>query len=334
MIKVFKAHPMNFTPFSEKDSIKFLQEQGIYIVDEPQECDVFVSITFRTLVKLMPRYGPTKKYLLWTIEPRDNTFFNKKWRGFLWIPNVHIMNIYTGNVWINNYYENSYGKSASIDRILEPLNEINFPDFKHKKIAALMMYRNEQKKWSLKKEGQELDLCYLRTRIGIEGHKLNKMDIYGRDWPDGMSLEISRGRGWTIKGRKMSWAQRKAEILENYHFNLCFENTNFDYYCTEKIWDSIKYQCLPIYYGEGNKIYEDFPKNSFLDYCDFKNPQALFDYIDHMDVEEFRSRMNLCIKVFNDVCKKHEFDKPYEVGMINKSRLLGIVDKLKEITNH
>lgn len=124
--------------------------------------------------------------------------------------------------------------------------------------------------------------------------------------------------------------ERKLEILKNYHFNLCFENTNTDYYCTEKIWDSIKAGCLPIYYGNGNKIYEDFPKNSFLDYCDFKNASDMFEYVENMDEREFRQRMNLCIKVFNEVYEKRKIHKLYQ-GKYDEEMLLKIVHKIKEI---
>ena len=354
MIKIFKAHPMRFTPFWEKEPIDFLKARGIEIIDDPAECDVIVSITFRTLIKHILKYGTKKKYLIWTVEPRDNTFFKPKIKGLLGIPDIHVMNIYTGDVWLNNYYENNYGTGAA-NCFLEPLSESNFSAFKNKKIAAIMIYRNDKRKWSLKRSNKELDLCYLRTKIALEGHKLNKVDIYGRDWPEGISLEVSRGGKWTIPkepytqkmmaspslpqtykdaGVLPEWSDRKGDILKNYHFNLSFENTKADYYCTEKIWDSIKYGCLPIYYGEQNKIYEDFPQDSFLDYCKFKKAKALFDYIDRMEVEEFRHRMNLCIQVFNQICEKRQYYKPYDGTILHEERLLKIVQKIKTIMNH
>lgn len=338
MINLFKAHPMNFTPFSEKQPIDFMEKHGLYIVDNPQKADIFVSINLRSLIKLMPKFGSTKKYLIWTMEPRDNTYFTSKIQGFLGIPDIHIMNLYTEARPDNNYSENSYGRSSTIDCFLNPLNEEDFPSFKHKKIAALMVCRNNKRKWSFKRNGQELDLCYLRSHIALEGYNLNKVDIYGKGWPKGIALEVSRGGEWTIARRNAAGViigstERKAQILSNYHFNLCFENTNWDYYCTEKIWESIKYGCLPIYYGEGNKIYEDFPKNSFLDYCEFNHPQALFNYIDAMDVKEFRNRMNLCINVFNDICEKRKYHKHYDGTSVNEKRILKIVDKVKEIMN-
>lgn len=311
---------MRWTPFVHKQALEFLQEQGIIISDNEFTSDVFIAERLSSLRRLRIKYGPLKNYLIWTREPRNNTHFGNKIKGLFWNPEVHIMNVYTSDVFVNNYYENSYVRV--IDRLLEPLNKVNFSSFRNRKIAALMICRSDQNTWSLKRGNEELDLCYLRTKIALDGHNLGKIDIYGQGWPDGISIENSR---W--ENRK----ERKEEILRNYHFNLCFENTNTDYYCTEKIWDSIKYGCLPIYYGEGNKIYEDFPKNSFLDYCEFESSEALFKYIDQMTVEEFRNRQNLCIEVFNKICKKFDFHKPYEETVINPGMLTRIVQKIKRI---
>jgi hypothetical protein len=264
---------------------------------------------------------PSKKYLIWTHEPRYNINFKNQTHSFIGLPDVHIMNAYTGNIYMNNYCR--YGQG--INCILDYLNENNFSNFKHKKIVVLVIYRNNKKKWSLSREGQEIDLCYLRTQIALEGYKLNKIDIYGKDWPNRISIENSRSKGWK---------ERKKEILQDYYFNLCFENTNIDYYCSEKIWDSIKYGCLPIYYGKNNKIYETFPQNSFLDYCDFKYAKALFKYIENMDEKEFRQRMNFCIQVFNNIYLKRKNQKYYDSGKFDQQILLNIVGKLREIVSH
>lgn len=315
MIKLFKVDPMTYTPFSSEQTADFFRKRGIIFTNNKYDCDIFVSryshgLSLRILF-------PFKKYLVWTHEPRHDQHLKSKLNGFLCLPDVSIMNAYTEDIYLNNY--GIYGKA--VDQVLEPLNEKNFSGFKHKKIVALMMYRNNQKKWSLKKDGKELDLCYLRTRIALEGYNLNKVDIYGKGWPKGISREDSRDN---------NWKKRKSVILQEYHYNLCFENTNADYYCTEKIWDSIKGGCLPIYYGKENKIYEDFPKNSFLDYCDFKSTGELFDYIENMDKKEFIERMNLCINVFNEVYNKRKIHKFYD-KKYDEEMLLKIVYKINEM---
>ena len=310
---------MSYTPFSSEEAELFLSKMGIVFTKDKSGCDVFVSRLVRKLPRYIIKY-PTRKYLIWTHEPRDNKhikYFGNRIKGLFGIPNVHIMNAYTGDVHINNYSIFAPDKHQTIPYI----DEINFPNFKHKKTVILTEYRNNKRAWSWQQGGKELDLCYLRTKIALVGHRLNKIDIYGKGWPDGISIENSRGKGWQA---------RKQQILENYHFNLCFENTNIDYYCSEKIWDSIYSGCLPIYYGNGNKIYEDFPRNSFLDYCDFENAEDMFKYIENMSLPEFRHRLNLCIEVFNEVVQKRKFPR---VGSYSEEVILRIVQKIQQIVD-
>ena len=179
-----------------------------------------------------------------------------------------------------------------------------------------MCYR-DPRSTRLIRENQNIDLHALRVAIALEGYRLGKADIYGPGWPKRIKV---------VENPRTGGASRKMEILKNYHFHLCFENTNTDYYCTEKIWNSIAGGCLPIYYGKGNKIYEDFPKHSFLDYSEFKAPQELFDFIDSMSIVEFRRRLNLCIEVYNGLYRRDVLKSSYEKILMN------IVNKMKEIT--
>ncbi|MBE9051480.1 glycosyl transferase [Nostocales cyanobacterium LEGE 11386] len=317
MINIFKANQMHFTAFDKKESIEYFKRQGIFLLSQPEKAHIIVSERINHLNQYIRLYGKNKSYLTWTREPRYNQHFSRIKKGFLWKPDIHVMNVYTGDVFVNNYYENSY--RLVIDRHLELFSKENFLDFKTKKIAFLAT--NQKGNTSLKKEGKELDLYRLRNQIALKGYGLNKVDIYGRGWPDGISKEDSRSD---------NRVQRKGEILSNYHFNLCFENTNYPYYCTEKIWESIKYGCLPIYYGKENKIYEDFSKESFLDYCDFNDTEALLTYIDNMSVSEFVDRMNACIKVFNKVYEKVATYSSRET-VLNPDMLMRIVCKVQSI---
>ncbi len=301
-IKIFKADSMKSTPFKLEDIDKsHLIKQGILYTSHSDDCDICVARKIEPLKTLIQKHGPEKQYLLWTAEPRWDTHFTKM-TSFEDV-DIHIMNAYTGEIWLNNYFWlNRYFYYASPQAkesfILSTIDrdQSNFSRLKYKKVVALLGYRNNKKRWSLIRDGVELDLSYLRTQIALKGYQLGKVDIYGQDWPEGIALENSRSID--------NWKRRKMEILKDYHFNLCFENTNIDYYCTEKIWHSIQAGCLPIYYGKGNKIYDDFPKGSFLDYSEINDPDELFNYIDQMTFREFRERLNLCIEVHNSLYQK------------------------------
>ncbi|MEH2321943.1 glycosyltransferase family 10 domain-containing protein [Nostoc sp.] len=317
-IKIFKVLPMQYTPFVLKDELEFLKNQGIEMTEDIGLADIILASNLRVLRPLRIAYRKKKKYLVWTSEPRFDVTFKKIDRGFFLMGDAHIMNIYTGYIFVNNFtlpfFDDFYREYWK--EFLKPLDKFNFTGLDNRKIVIVAGYRNNQKTTSLKRADKELDLLYIRTQIALAGYQLGKVDIYGPGWPDNISLESSR---------KGDYISRKVEILKPYNFNLCFENTNFDYYCTEKIWDSIRCYCLPIYFGQGNKIYEDFPKNSFIDYSEFSNPKDLFDYVNAMTEQEFLTRMNLCINTYNTVHEKLKSVNRYE------ELLLSTVRRIKEI---
>ena len=280
-------------PLNTKKSISFFEEAGIEF-SAAENANLIISGTFTKILASILKFGSSKKYLIWTIEPRFNKFFNSN-LSYPFLPEVHIMNVYTG-IFDDNYFF-----------VPMPLQESRLDSKKtlgagKRKVVSLMTYQSGRK-WKFRHKGVDLDLCNLRTKIALEGHSRGLLDIYGRAWPKKISQGQSRGEGWR---------DRKMNILKNYNFTLCFENTNWPYYCTEKIWDAIKGGCLPIYYGKGNNIYEDFPKNSFLDYHDFNDANSLFDYIQNIKEEEFRERMLLCIKVLKKAFQYKQEKNPYQ----------------------
>lgn len=62
----------------------------------------------------------------------------------------------------------------------------------------------------------------------------------------------------------------KKELLKKYRFNICFENSIYPGYCTEKLLQSKVSGCIPLYYGckEANL---DFNEKCYLNLLDFKN---------------------------------------------------------------
>ena len=48
------------------------------------------------------------------------------------------------------------------------------------------------------------------------------------------------------------YSNNKLELLRHYRFNLCPENSNWEGYCTEKIFEAISGGCVPIYWGSNN----------------------------------------------------------------------------------
>ena len=313
-IKIFAVGNMIFTPFHIKEFEKNpLLERCIVFTDWPDDWDIFAFKKLNLIQSFIKKYGDTKKYLLCTNEPRHNISFEKKiiYNGV----EIHIVNAYTGDYSTNNYFEFKFNRWWNIT---DPLNDQSgFTRTKGKRIAALLSYRTNKKRWGLIRNGVDIDLSIMRTQLALRGHQLGKLDVYGKGWPKDIALEDSR--------LAIDWKDRKQAILKDYSFNIALENTNIDYYCTEKIWDSIRAGCLPIYYGKGNKIYETFPRNSFLDYAEFENPEALFDYIDQMGFAEFKERYNLCLNICLELLKKYSTEEA--VAILREQRIDNIVNK-------
>lgn len=308
IIKIFQADPGLYSMLNrlssgyQKQVFSRLQEQGIEVTEDQTEADIIISQYFVLLEIFARQYKQQKKYLLYTEEPRFDLNFESKVN--LEGVEINIMNIYTGDVFINNYHLCIWRGNV----FSQPLQFCTDEDFgrpKHRKIAALMSKHPIAGFATLVREEKNIDLYNLRNQIALEGHQLGKVDIYGKGWETGITVENSRDGDWT---------NRKFQILQDYHFNLCFENTIAPYYCTEKIWDAIIAGCLPIYYGgKDSTIYQDFPANSFLDYSDFTHPGELFQYIENMTFSEYKQRLNLCIETFNrvgELLRNHDFYIP------------------------
>lgn len=51
---------------------------------------------------------------------------------------------------------------------------------------------------------------------------------------------------------KKVYGDDKLRFLRQYRFNLCPENSNYEGYCTEKLFEAISSGCVPIYWGSDN----------------------------------------------------------------------------------
>ncbi|BAI87903.1 tetratricopeptide repeat protein [Arthrospira platensis NCB002] len=312
-IKIYRADDMRYTPFYARENCDFLKLEKFEFTNSPEEADLFLSRHLKNLYPYIKNYGKLKKYLVWTHEPRYNTHFFDKIYIFTNVE-VHIMNTYTNNIYVNNYkYFN-----------LPIMNPVNLSEFDRLKGKLVVIIATCKQAVPLIKDGVDLDLIKIRNNIAYVGFDLGKVDIYGPGWKSGVAVEDSRK---IARQQAQSQYLRKIEQLRQYHFNLCFESTIYPYYCTEKIWHSLEAGCLPIYYGKGNAIYEDFPANSFLDYSEFNNPEALFEYIDAMTIDEFNDRMNRCIETVNQIASLPDDAQSKTMELQNQN----IIDKLKII---
>lgn len=295
MIRLLKLDSMQDTPFSASYGAKvdaYFSERDITVTDSAWKCDLLVTRFFpwrMRQLKIGLRYGLHRPILVWTDEPRFDTHFQREVSSSRVLRNVHIMNAYTGDIYLTNLSVFGWAIAEPLELITEP---VLLPRGMRRTIFLATYVENTDQR-TLVRNGHDINLFGIRQDLALKGYGQGLVDIYGQGWPKGMAREASRGEGWH---------QRKLQLVSQYSFNICLENTNIPYYCTEKIWDSIRSKCLPIYYGKGNRIYEDFPQDSFIDCANFESSDALLDYLERMTPEDHTARLNRCIEVYNKKC--------------------------------
>ena len=70
----------------------------------------------------------------------------------------------------------------------------------------------------------------------------------------------------------------KVKFMGDYKFNLCFENSSYPGYCTEKLFEALCAKTIPIYWGSSTASM-DFNPKAFLNRHDFASDQEFFDRI-------------------------------------------------------
>jgi hypothetical protein len=103
-------------------------------------------------------------------------------------------------------------------------------------------------------------------------------DLFGRGWSDISTLSSVEASAVARSYRGEVPVFDKVSTLANYRFALCFENTAFPGYVTEKIFDCFAAGCIPIYLGAPD-IKDLVPAGSFIDARDFRDFAGLESFI-------------------------------------------------------
>jgi hypothetical protein len=104
-----------------------------------------------------------------------------------------------------------------------------------------------------------------RTDLGIELSKNDNIDVYGTYWEN---------NGKNLFGEV--WNKRVS--LNDYRFSIACENTIQKNYISEKFWDVILTNGVPIYLG-CNNIHDYIPKDSFI----YLNDMTMSDMVETID---------------------------------------------------
>lgn len=116
-------------------------------------------------------------------------------------------------------------------------------------------------------------------------HRHEDFQLYGGGWQRwrfGVSYWDYRAALWCWQGK----CNNKVETLSGFRFSICYENTIFPGYITEKIFDCFYAGCIPIYYGAPD-ICDYIPKKCFIDKRDFVSYRDLDQFLSQIGPNEF-----------------------------------------------
>ena len=80
----------------------------------------------------------------------------------------------------------------------------------------------------------------------------------------------------------------KRTILRQYKFSLCYENSIFPGYLTEKIFDALFAGCVPVYLGDP-EIEKSIPSSAFVNKKDFSSYEKLYGFLKNMSPAEYEN---------------------------------------------
>ena len=101
-------------------------------------------------------------------------------------------------------------------------------------------------------------------------------------------LDISCAGSWN-NNTTVLWEEfgnDKLAFLKECKFTICPENEDTPHYVTEKIFDCLTGNVVPVYFG-AEDICDYVSKDCFIDYRDYGSPQELLDYIISVDEEKY-----------------------------------------------
>lgn len=93
------------------------------------------------------------------------------------------------------------------------------------------------------------------------------------------------------------------DTMKNMFFYLIMISSSYKNFCSERPFESICNGLLPIYMGSDN-IKEFFPKDTIIYMDEFINPEECFKYVKNLTFEEWKERMDKCIKIIFELSEK------------------------------
>jgi alpha(1,3/1,4) fucosyltransferase len=90
----------------------------------------------------------------------------------------------------------------------------------------------------------------------------------------------------------------KIAFLESKKFSLCYENSSYPGYVTEKLFHGFYARTIPIYWGSPC-VEMDFNTNAFISRHDFKNDEEMIEHIKYLDSNDELYKHMLTLNPWN-----------------------------------
>ena len=150
-------------------------------------------------------------------------------------------------------------------------------------------------------------------------HKLNEYKGVSSGGP------LFNNIGYTLSRGEDGIAE-KIKFLNSHKFNLCFENSSYPGYATEKLYEALCAKTVPIYWGSPT-IEVDFNPKAFLNWHDYQDDDLFFEAIKEVDDNpELYEEMYLQ-PMFSDYQKVNKFfDKDKFLNWFDKTVYKGTIN--------
>lgn len=150
----------------------------------------------------------------------------------------------------------------------------------------------------LSRHPRELYSARRATVRHFERKRPDEFDLYGVGWdrPANM-VERVVPPAWRRYPSYRGTVRNKWDVFPRYRFSVCYENIRDEPgYVTEKIFDSLRAGCVPIYWGAPN-ITEYVDAEAFVDRRWFKSDMELEEHISGITESEY-TRLQDAIKTY------------------------------------
>ncbi len=122
-----------------------------------------------------------------------------------------------------------------------------------------------------------------------------------------------------FESRTGNWAESKIELLKNYKFTIAFENRFTNGYTTEKLYQPLMANSIPIYMGNP-AVCEDFNPKAFINCNDYKNFDEVIEVVKELD-----NNNDKYMEMLRQPAMQENFDFDYRKKLSNF--LINIIEK-------